>query len=41
MQSIQIIDLGKLIRTVSNEENEISRTLNVSGLSVGMFILKK
>jgi hypothetical protein len=42
VQSIQIIDLnGKLIRTVAIEENEISRTLNVSSFSDGMYILKK
>jgi Secretion system C-terminal sorting domain len=42
VQSIQIMDLnGKLIQTVSIQENEISRTLNVSNLSNGMYILKK
>ena len=42
MQTIEIIDLnGKIIRTVSVGENEISRTVNVSDLSEGMYILKK
>jgi Secretion system C-terminal sorting domain len=42
VQSLQIMDLnGKIIRTISIEENEVGRTLNVSNLSNGMYILKK
>jgi hypothetical protein len=42
VQTIEIVDLnGKVIKTVSVGENEISRALNVSDLSGGIYILKK
>jgi Secretion system C-terminal sorting domain len=42
VQSIEVVDLnGKVIKTVSVGENEISRALNVSDLSGGIYILKK
>jgi hypothetical protein len=42
VQSILVMDLsGKVLRTIAVEENEIMRTVNVSNLSDGMYILKK
>jgi Secretion system C-terminal sorting domain len=42
VRNIEIMDLnGKLVRTVSVGENEVSRVVNVSNLSEGMYILKK
>jgi Secretion system C-terminal sorting domain len=42
VDKIQIVDLtGKVIRIVDIEENEVGRTLNISDLTKGMYILKK
>lgn len=42
VDKIQIVDLtGKVLRMVDIEENEVGRTLNVSDLMNGMYILKK
>jgi hypothetical protein len=42
VERIQIVDLnGKVIRTVEIEQNEVGRTLNISELTNGMYILKK
>jgi hypothetical protein len=42
VQSILVMDLsGKVLRTIAVEENEIMRTVNISNLSDGMYILKK
>jgi Secretion system C-terminal sorting domain len=42
VDKIQIVDLnGRVIRIVDIEQNEVGRTLNISDLTNGMYILKK
>jgi Secretion system C-terminal sorting domain len=42
VQTLLVIDLnGKVLRTIPVEKDEIGRTINVSNLSNGMYILKK
>jgi hypothetical protein len=42
VQTLLVIDLnGKVLRSIPVEKDEIGRTINVSNLSNGMYILKK
>ena len=42
VERIQIVDInGRVIRTIDIEKDEIGRTLNVSDLMNGIYILKK
>ena len=42
VQSIEITDLnGRVVKTVAVEENDFMRSINVSTLSNGMYIIKK